>query len=138
MPSSQHFVGGLFHDLGAGIEVLVNPCAKAHQPERIVLVLARAIYSSIRSTVPISSQHFHHGFVRAAVGGTPQCRDARRDARKGIAPARSPPDDTVRSRRSVHGRRGAGRCGPWPSQIGRRTLVVSQGLPEHHVQEVGA
>ncbi len=35
---SQDFITGLLHDRGARVVVLVDPMAKAHQAERIVLV----------------------------------------------------------------------------------------------------
>jgi hypothetical protein len=78
MPSSPSTsCAGLLHDLGARIVVLVNPVTKAHQAERIVLVLgAVATYSGMLSTLPISREHVERRFVGAAMSRAPQAGDA--------------------------------------------------------------
>src|SRR3546814_1300881 len=88
--SSDLFGGGLLHHRGARIIVLVNPVAKAHQAERIVLVLgAGDIFRNPvgRANFP---QHVERSLVRAAMRRAPQTRsEERRVGKEWVSTGRS-------------------------------------------------
>ncbi len=72
---AQNLVAGLFHDLGARIEVLVDAMAEAHQLERIVLVLGLGQELLDVRHVADFVQHGEYGFVRATVCRSPKGGD---------------------------------------------------------------
>ena len=122
-------------DLGARIVILVDPVSKAHQAERIVLVLGLG-------DVPVDVlhrldglEHVEHGLVGTAVSGTPQGCGTGRDAGKGIG---------TRAACQAYGR---GRCILFVIRVQneqdvQRLLrqrihhIVLTGCGEHHVQQI--
>ncbi len=101
MPSlARTSVGRLFDDPGPGIEVLVDAMAKAHQPERIVLVLgAIDIVGDIAFPGHHVLQHLDDFLVGPAVEGSGQRQDPGRDRTEDVGFAR--PDQAHRGRRTV-------------------------------------
>src|SRR5690606_29691421 len=85
----QYFVAGLFHDLGARVEVLVHAMAEAHQLERIVLVLGlgHELVDVLHAADFV--EHGQHRFVGTAVSRTPQRGDAGGDTGERIGTGRA-------------------------------------------------
>ena len=80
---------GFAHDLGARIEVLVNPMTEAHEAERVVCVLRLLdIFVDIRLVADFG-KHVENGFVRPAMCGTPQAGNASGNTGEGIGTARA-------------------------------------------------
>ena len=133
----QHFVAGLFHDLGARIEVAIDAVTEAHQLERVFLVLglvdeALDVFLGLFTDLV---EHGQHGFVGAAVCRAPQCRDTGADAGERVGTGGAG---------QTHGRGrgvllvvgvqhedGVHRLGEH-----RVDLVLLARVAEHHVQEV--
>ena len=131
----EHFVGGLLHDPGPRIEILVHAMAETHETEGVVLVLGPGHVLADPRHVADLFEHVQHGFVGAAVRGAPQRGDTRGDTGEGVG---------ARGARQAHG---GGRgillvigveqenAVHGPSQH-RRHLARRAGRAEHHVQEV--
>src|SRR5699024_1464976 len=58
------------------VEVLVYPMAETHEPERVILVLGFCDVLGDVAGITDFVEHVEHGFVGAAVGGTPERGDA--------------------------------------------------------------
>ena len=81
---SQHLVRCLFHDLGSGIKVLVDPMSESHQAERIVFVFClRNVFIDSVYCADLF-EHFYYGFIGTPVRGTPECCDPRCNTGKGV------------------------------------------------------
>ena len=83
------------------VEILVHAVPESHQANGSSLSLARAIYSGIFSTSPISPA-CERGFVGPAMGRSPQTRDPAATQANGLAPE-DPARRTSRSTHSAHG-----------------------------------
>ena len=86
---AEYFVAGLFHDLGARVEVLVHAMTEAHQLERIILVLGLGDEGFDVGYIANLIQHAQHGFVGATVSRSPQRGDAGGDTGEGVGTGRA-------------------------------------------------
>ncbi len=128
--------GAFLEDLGPGVEVLVDPVPKAHQPEFLAFDLFDAF---LDRDIPVADvfERMHHGGVCPSVQPAPQGADSGRDRGKKIGFARS--DHPHRGTGAIllvigmhHQklRQGFLRFGCW------HVLLVGHG--KHHVQKVFA
>ena len=129
-------MAGVLQHLGAGIVILVDAVAEAHEAERVVGVLGTLDELGDPLTVADLAQHLQHRLVRAAMRGTPERGDAGGDAGERIG---------ARGARKPH-RRGRGVLlviGVQQENLIERLrhhrvdLVGLAGHREGHVQEVG-
>ena len=73
----ENIVTSYLDDSGTWVKVLVNPVSKAHQAERIRLVLGLVEpFLSIATVVLDVLEHFDHFLVGTTVEGTPERRYA--------------------------------------------------------------
>ena len=73
----EHPIAHLANDLGARVEVLVNPMTETHQPHAVGFVLdARQELIDVGRRAD-TVEHVEHGLVRTAVRGTPKRRHSR-------------------------------------------------------------
>ncbi|EKX66764.1 hypothetical protein STRIP9103_03230, partial [Streptomyces ipomoeae 91-03] len=76
----EDVVRGSLDDLGARVEVLVDPVAEAHQTDAVLLVLHLADEGvDVAAGVADALQHLQHGLVGAAVQRAPERGDTGRD-----------------------------------------------------------
>jgi len=80
----QHVVADLAHQLGPGVEVLVDPVTEAHELEGIALVLGAGDVFAHPGNVADFFQHLQAGFIGATVSRAPQTGDTGRDTGEGI------------------------------------------------------